>query len=236
MHRLGFENQDKQGLLEIILSQPELKIQSIYSHLADSDNYDSKDFTNTQINVFQEICIFFAEKLAYTFIKHILNSEGITRFPNAQFDMVRIGIGLYGISSNSELKRMLSPAISWFSIVSQLKSIKKGESVGYSRRFIAEKETKIAIIPVGYADGFKRNLSLGKGGMYVAGKYCPVLGNVCMDMTMIDVSAVDCKEGTRVEIIGDFQKIEDLASSMQTIPYEVLTSMSKRLQRIYVEE
>ncbi len=236
MHRLGFENQDKQALLEIILSQPELKIQSVYSHLADSDNYESKDFTHTQISIFQEVCSFFSEKLAYPFIKHILNSEGITRFPSAQFDMVRIGIGLYGISSNSELKRMLFPAISWFSIVSQLKTIKKGESVGYSRRFIAEKETKIAIIPVGYADGFKRNLSLGKGGMYVSGKFCPVVGNVCMDMTMIDVSEVDCEEGTRVEIIGEFQKIEDLASAMQTIPYEVLTSMSKRLQRIYVEE
>lgn len=236
MHRLGFENQDKQALLEIILSQPELKIQSIYSHLADSDNYESKDFTQNQIVNFEEIIDFFTEKLAYPFIKHILNSEGITRFPSAQFDMVRIGIGLYGISSNSELKRMLSPAISWFSIVSQLKSIKKGESVGYSRRFIAEKETKIAIIPVGYADGFKRNLSLGNGGMFVAGKFCPVVGNVCMDMTMIDVSDVNCEEGTRVEIIGDFQKIEDLANAMQTIPYEVLTSMSKRLQRIYVEE
>ncbi len=236
MHRLGFENQERQALLEIILSQPELKIQSIYSHLADSDNYESKEFTQSQISVFQEISDFFSQKLAYPFIKHILNSEGITRFPSAQFDMVRIGIGLYGISSNSELKRMLSPAISWFSIISQLKTIRKGESVGYSRRFIAEKETKIAIIPVGYADGFKRNLSLGKGGMYVAGKFCPVVGNVCMDMTMIDVSLVDCEEGTRVEIIGDFQKIEDLANAMQTIPYEVLTSMSKRLARIYVEE
>lgn len=236
MRRLGFENHEKQALLEQILSQPEVKIQSIYSHLADSDNFYSKTFTQNQIHVFQEIIDFFSDKLAYPFIKHLLNSEGVTRFPEAQFDMVRIGIGLYGISSNSDLKKMLTPAISWFSIISQIKTVRRGESVGYSRRFIAEKETKIAIIPVGYADGFKRNLSLGKGGMYVLGEFCPIIGNICMDMTMIDVSKVECEVGSKVEIIGEYQKIEDLADAMHTIPYEVLTSMSKRLQRIYVEE
>ncbi len=236
MNRLGFSSEDKQELIEYILAQPEVKVQSIYSHLADSDNYKSNEFTKQQIFKFSEISSFFSNKLNYSIIKHLLNSEGITRFSEAQFDMVRIGIGLYGISSNPILKKDLQPAISLFSIISQLKTISKGESVGYGRQFIAEKETKIAIIPVGYADGFKRNLSQGKGGMYVLGRFCPVVGNVCMDMSMIDVTGIDCQVGTKVEIIGHHQKIEQLAAAMQTIPYEVLTSMSKRLQRIYVEE
>jgi Alr-MurF fusion protein len=236
MHRLGFEMEEKQSLLEYIQAQPEVKIQSIYSHLADSDNYESKTYTLEQIKNFNKIVSYFSEKLSYNFMKHLLNSEAITRFPEAQFDMVRIGIGLYGISSNPDLKRELFSAISWTSIISQIKTIHKDESVGYGRKFTAEKETKIATIPVGYADGFKRNLSLGKGGMFVSGKFCPVVGNVCMDMTMIDVSEITCEIGDKVEIIGEHQKIEHLAEAMQTIPYEVLTSLSKRLQRVYVEE
>ncbi|MES2587560.1 MAG: alanine racemase [Bacteroidota bacterium] len=236
MNRLGFEIEHRNLLLDLIQTQPEIKVQSIYSHLADSDNYISNEFTQSQLDKFKLASDFFEEKLPYKFMKHILNSEGVCRFPQAQFDMVRIGIGLYGISSNEEMKKHLIPAISWTSIISQINTVKIGESVGYSCTFIAEKEMKIAIIPVGYADGFKRNLSQGKGGMFVNKSYCPVIGNVCMDMTMIDVTGLSCKINDPVEILGEHQIIEDLAQKMQTIPYEVLTSLSKRMQRVYSEE
>lgn len=236
MRRLGFESQDVDKVIQLIQTQPEIKIQSVYSHLAETDNFNNSTFTKQQIDQFEKICRKLERELPYNLIKHILNSEGIIRFPEAQFDMVRIGIGLYGISSNPALKKNLAPVISWKSSISQVKTLKPGESVGYNRTFIAQKETRIAIIPVGYADGYRRALSQGKGNILVHGKPCPTVGNVCMDMTMIDVSEIICKTGDEVEIIGPHQNIHELAASSQTIPYEVLTSLSKRLQRIYLEE
>ena len=236
MNRLGFETENVTQLLDLIQTQPEVKIQSIYSHLADSDNNNSQEFSLKQIEKFKEICSFFENKLSYSFMKHILNSEGVSRFPEAQFDMVRVGIGLYGISSNPRIVSELAPAISWSSIISQINEVKIGESVGYSCTFTAEKEMKIAIVPVGYADGFKRNLSQGKGGMFVKNVFCPIIGNICMDMTMIDVTNIVCEVNDTVEILGEHQTIEELAQKMQTIPYEVLTSMSRRMQRVYTEE
>ena len=236
MRRLGFETHDVAKVLEFIQAQPEIKVQSIYSHLAESDNLESTIFTQQQISIFKKICTPFENQLPYHFMKHLLNSEGITRFPEAQFDMVRIGIGLYGISVNPAIKQQLSPAISWKSIVSQIKTVKAGESVGYSRSYIAPTDRQIAIIPVGYADGFRRNLSQGKGGMIVNGNYCSVLGNVCMDMTMLDISGLDVKQGDEVEIIGSHQSIENLAQKTGTISYEILTSLSRRVERIYIEE
>ena len=236
MNRLGFEAENVTQLLDLIQTQPEVKIQSIYSHLADSDNNNSKEFSLKQIERFNKICSYFENKLSYSFMKHILNSEGVSRFPEAQFDMVRLGIGLYGISSNPRIVSELIPSISWSSIISQINKVKKGESVGYSCTFTAEKEMKIATVPVGYADGFKRNLSQGKGGMFVKNVFCPIIGNVCMDMTMIDVTNISCEVNEIVEILGKNQTIEELAKKMQTIPYEVLTSMSRRMQRVYTEE
>ena len=236
MRRLGFEPYETDKVIDLVLAQPEIRVCSVYSHLADSDNMQDKSFTEQQIAAFRDICTRIGQRLSYSFMKHILNSEGIQRFPDACFDMVRIGIGLYGISVNKQVEKQVQKAIAWKSMVSQIKTIEAGESVGYGRTFIARRRMQIAIIPVGYADGFRRSLSRGKGGMFIRGRYCPVVGNVCMDMCMLDVSSVVCEEGDEVEIIGPRQPIESLAKQMETIPYEILTSLSKRLQRVYLEE
>jgi Alr-MurF fusion protein len=235
MRRLGFETFEVEKILEFLQAQPEIKVESVYTHLAETDNFEDQEFTKNQLQKFEYVCTFFKENLSYTFLRHALNSEGICRFKEHQFEMVRLGIGLYGISNNPEIQEKISPVIQWKSNISQIKKIAIGESVGYNRSFIAQKETTIAIIPVGYADGFSRFLSNKIGGMYIKGEFCPVLGNVCMDMTILDVSNIHVKEGEEVEIIGQHQKIENFAKMMNTIPYEVLTSLSKRLPRIYLE-
>jgi alanine racemase len=165
-------------------------------------------------------------------MRHLLNSEGIQNYSEAQFDMVRLGIGMYGVSSNEHLRS----AISWISSISQIKKIRKGSSVGYGRVFIAEREMNIAVIPVGYADGFRRSLGKGVGGVYIKDHYCPVVGNVCMDMLMVDLNDLKVREGDAVEIIGKYQTILDLATKCETIPYEIMTSFSKRVHRVYVDQ
>ena len=235
MRRLGFEPSDLIQISEVLQAQPEVRIKSVYSHLADSDNFESEAFTLHQINTFYTFCDKLSQQINYPFIKHILNSEAIARFKDYQFDMVRLGIGMYGYTSNSELKSILQPVIFWKSEISQVKEIKKGETVGYSRTFIAEKDTKIAIIPVGYADGFKRSLSNGIGSVYLDNHFCPVIGRVCMDMLMIDVTNLDVKAGSKVEIIGLNKTMEEFANQAKTIPYEIMTSISKRVHRVYLE-
>jgi len=235
MRRLGFEPSDLIQISEVLQAQPEVRIKSVYSHLADSDNFESEAFTLHQINTFYTFCDKLSQQINYPFIKHVLNSEAVARFKDFQFDMVRLGIGMYGYTSNTELKSILQPVIFWKSEISQVKEIKKGETVGYSRTFIAEKDTKIAIIPVGYADGFKRSLSNGIGSVYLDNHFCPVIGRVCMDMLMIDVTNLDVKAGSKVEIIGLNKTMEEFANQAKTIPYEIMTSISKRVHRVYLE-
>ena len=236
MRRLGFEPSDLIQISEALQAQPEVRIKSVYSHLADSDNFESEAFTLHQINTFYTFCDKLSQQINYPFIKHVLNSEAVARFKDFQFDMVRLGIGMYGYTSNTELKSILQPVIFWKSEISQVKEIKKGETVGYSRTFRAEKDTKIAIIPVGYADGFKRSLSNGIGSVYLNNHFCPVIGRVCMDMLMIDVTNLDVKSGSKVEIIGLNKTMEEFANQAKTIPYEIMTSISKRVHRVYLEE
>ncbi len=236
MKRLGFELQDIPRVCEILQAQPEIRVKSVYSHLADADNRRDKRFSEHQIQRFNQAVYTLSQNLNYLFDRHILNSEGVANYPNAQFEMVRMGIGMYGLSSNPTVKQKLKPVMRWISAISQVKTLAKGDSVGYGRTFIAEKETKIAIIPVGYADGFKRSLSNGQGGVFIQGKFCLTVGRVCMDMIMVDVSKLQVKEGDRVEIIGENQTIEKFAENMQTIAYEVMTSISKRVHRVYLEE
>lgn len=236
MKRLGFDIQDVKSILNVLQSQPEIRLKSVFSHLADSDNVFDSGFTNRQVELFQSIVEKIEASLSYTFMKHICNSEGTLSFPNAHFDMVRLGIGMYGYSVHDDIRKQLQEVITWRSAITQLKHIKAGESIGYSRTFIATNDMCIAIVPIGYADGFRKSLSNGKGGMYVSGTYCPVVGNVCMDMTMIDVSQIQTKEGDSVEIIGPHQSLVDFAKNMDTIPYEVLTSISNRVQRIYSDD
>lgn len=236
MKRLGFEMDELQQVIETIQAQPEVRITSIYSHLADADNRRDKRFTHLQIERFNAAAERLKAHFDYPILRHILNSEGASNYAHFAFDMVRIGIGMYGLSSNPQLAKKLQPVLSWHSSVSQIKTLKKGDSVGYGRNFIASQEKRIAIIPVGYADGFRRNLSNGKGGVFIHGVYCPTIGRVCMDMIMVDIGKLNLKEGDPVEIIGSHQTLSQFANNMDTIPYEVMTSIAKRVHRVYTEE
>jgi alanine racemase len=237
MNRLGFSPNEVAKALEICTAQPELHVKGVYSHLADADNLASREFTNKQLALFEQVKTEIDRYFAHSeILYHLCNTEGAMHYPHAHFDMVRIGIGLYGESSDEQLKKFLKPAIAWKSVISQIQTVKAGESVGYGASFQAERDMQIAVIPVGYADGFKRILSNGRGSVIIQQHACKVVGRVCMDMSMVDVTDVVCKEGDEVEIIGSKQTLGMLAASMQTIPYEVLTSMSKRLVRIYLDE
>ncbi len=235
MKRLGFDMEDCDQLSEYLLAQPEVYIKSIYSHLADADNLHDNTFSEFQINSFEKITTYFKRILPYKFITHLTNTEGTINFPLAHFDMVRIGIGIYGYSSNEIISGKLIPTMNWKSIISQIKSVKKGQTIGYGKSYVAKKDMKIAIVPVGYADGLKRNLSNRVGHLYVQSIACPIVGNICMDMTMIDITGISVEEGMEVEIIGEHQSIMDVAKAAQTIPYEILTSIPLRVHRIYVE-
>ena len=235
MKRLGFYPDQVQQLIEVLAAQPEVLVKSVYSHLAEAEDQEST-FTAKQIARFEEICKQFESYLSYPFLRHILNSEGIAHYPNAQFDMVRIGIGLFGLSSNRLMEQRLKPVIDWTSSISQVKMIHPGESVGYGRTFIAQKEMRIAIIPIGYADGFKRSLSNGVGAVFIDNQRCPVVGRVCMDMIMVDLGELKIHSNTKVEIIGSNQSLTQFAKDCHTIPYEILTSISPRVHRSYSEE
>jgi len=167
-------------------------------------------------------------------MKHISNSAGVIHHPSANFDMVRLGIGLYGLIK--EISNQTKNALSFTTQISQIKTIKKGETVGYGRTFKAEKETTIAIIPVGYADGLRRELSQGKWELVINGKLTPIIGSICMDMCMVNISDISCKPGDEVEIFGNQQTIFKMAKTLNTIPYEIISSISNRVHRVYVEE
>ncbi len=230
MNRLGFAQDQLRELIALVKGQPEIYIRSVYSHLAESDVEDSA-FTLQQIENFTLMADQLENEFPQSFLRHVLNSSGIRNYPQAQFDMVRLGIGMYGVSDDP----LLEPAIGWYSAISQVKHVKPGESVGYSRSFIAEENMRIAIIPVGYADGFRRSLGGGKGGVSIREKWCPTVGNVCMDMIMVDIGDLPVSEGEPVEIIGKHQPIHVFARQMDTIPYEVMTGFSVRVHRVFVE-
>ncbi|MBL4862488.1 MAG: alanine racemase [Crocinitomicaceae bacterium] len=235
MNRLGFEIDQLQKLVDVLKSQPEVRVQSVYTHLADADDPNSA-FIHTQFSRFETAINRLKEHIPYSFDRHILNTEGILNYPEYHMDMVRLGIGMYGYSSSKPHADKLEEAIRWYSVVSQLRKVKPGATIGYGRIGRIEKETQIAVIPVGYADGFRRTLSDGQGGVYIHNHYCPIIGNVCMDMVMVDVGHIDVHEGDQVEIIGEHQGIADLAKKMGTIPYEVMTGISKRVHRVYLED
>lgn len=234
MNRLGLQTDDIPALLRMIQSQPEIHLQSVYSHLATSDEPTSS-FVHDQARLFEEMSAEIQRHIPYAVDRHILNSEGVLNFAQYAFEMVRVGIGMYGYTSNNTHSDHLKNVVAWNSAISQIRTIHPDQSVGYGRKGKSEKQTQIAVIPVGYADGFRRSLSNGKGGVYIQGAFCPVIGNVCMDMIMVDLGASVALVGDAVEIIGPHQSLTDLAHKMDTIPYEVLTSISKRVHRIYVE-
>ncbi len=236
MHRLGFEAQQVRGLAEQLRLSSDLQVRSVFSHLAASDEPEHDAFTREQIKKFRDMSEAIAAALGYPVLRHILNSAGIVRFPEAQFDMVRLGIGLYGIGSGEAEQGQLQNVSTLKTIISQVKKIPANETIGYSRKGIAKKEMLIATVPIGYADGLSRKLSNGKGKMLVNGKPAPVVGNVCMDMCMLDITGIEAAEGDEVIVFGKQHPIAEVAKEMETIPYEVLTNISRRVKRVYWQE
>jgi len=233
MKRLGFENQDIDKLIAEIKKSKSLKIKSVFSHLVASDDKKHDNFTKKQISDFNNIANKIKKGINYKSTLHILNSSGIERFSEAQFDMIRLGIGLYGISCIN--KNNVKNISTLKTKISQIKTIKANQTIGYSRKGKVNKETKIAILPIGYADGLNRKLSNGLGYVLIKGEKTKIIGNICMDMCMVDLSGIDAKENDEVIIFGENLPISEIAKKLETIPYEILTSISQRVKRIYIQ-
>lgn len=237
MHRLGFEPENLDSLLQIIIKNKEyLKVRSIFTHLAAADDESFSDFTYQQLKEFETMAGIMENQLGYTCIKHALNSAGIVSFPEKQMDMVRLGIGLYGVEATGTDQQELMPVGTFKSTISQIKEVEAGETVGYSRKGKVSAPKKIATIAVGYADGYDRRFGNGVGKVLVNDTLCPVIGNVCMDMCMLDISGVDAKEGDPVILFGSKPTIIDCAHAIGTIPYEILTNVGERVKRIFYSE
>ncbi len=235
MHRLGFMEDEMAPLLEFLSSHKRIKVKSIYSHLAAAEDPQSDDFTLGQIELFSKLAEALSSSLGYKPLWHILNSAGIERFSQYQFDMVRLGIGIYGISALENVR--LSPVASFKVKILQIKHLTpKDGTIGYGRHGkISPQGTTIATIPAGYADGVDRHLGQGAGSFSVNGHMAPTIGNICMDMCMIDVTGLDAKVGDTVTIFGEDPSVEELARILGTIPYEILTSVPHRIERIVIK-
>jgi alanine racemase len=235
MHRLGFDSEEKVArLVEKLTQQEQMVVRSVFSHLAGADEAVHDDFTLGQIHQFEKLSAILAEKLPYKILRHILNSAGIERFAQYQFEMVRLGIGLYGVSAlgNTQVNSISRLKTS----ISQIRQIPAGQTVGYGRKGVVTRDSQIAVLPIGYADGYDRRLSNGVGKVYVNGKTAPVIGNICMDMCMIDVTGLQVAVGDEVELMGEHILVSDIAQTIGTIPYEVLTGISQRVKRVYLQE
>ena len=236
MNRLGFEANEIPVLIERLKLNHQLQVASVFSHLAASEDKDYDDFTKQQIAKFDEVSTLLTGHFDYKILRHILNSNGITRHTKAQFDMVRLGIGLYGIDSSDKVQGKLMTVQTLKTTISQIKHVKKGDSVGYGRVGKVSKDKTIATVGIGYADGLSRKLSNGSGKMLINGKLAPIIGNVCMDMAMLDITGIEAGEGDEVIVFGQQPGIGDIATAAETIPYEILTSISARVKRVYYQE
>jgi alanine racemase len=236
MNRLGFTEEELPALIERIKLNHQVQIASVFSHLAASEDKDYDDFTKEQIKNFERMSAQLTGAFSYPIIRHILNSTGITRHTKSQFDMVRLGIGLYGLDGSGKLQDKLIPVSTLKTTISQIKHLKKGDSVGYGRVGKVSKNKTIATVGIGYADGLSRKLSNGKGSMFVNGALAPIIGNVCMDMAMLDITGIEAKEGDEVIVFGANPRIETVAQAAETIAYEILTGISARVKRVYFQE
>ncbi|MBL7699233.1 MAG: bifunctional UDP-N-acetylmuramoyl-tripeptide:D-alanyl-D-alanine ligase/alanine racemase [Chitinophagaceae bacterium] len=234
MNRLGFSKEDLPGLLNKLQSNS-FKVQSVFSHLVGSEDPNLDYFTKQQADLFTQMSDEIKEKLDYPFLRHLLNTSGISRHPSLQFDMVRMGIGLYGIDSANVLE--LKEVSTLKSSVAQIKHVRPGESVSYGRSGMVHRDTWIATVRLGYADGYPRMLGNGRGRMLVNGQLAPTIGNICMDMTMLDITGIlDIHEGDEVTVFGKGLPVADVAKWAETIPYEILTGISQRVKRVYFQE
>lgn len=233
MNRSGLDPQEIPGLLEFFDTRRNVVIRSMFSHLAGSDEAVHDDYTMRQIKGFIRMTEQIQSRFDYKIIRHILNSAGIERFPEYSFDMVRLGIGLHGISA---VGAALDPVSSFKTYIAAIRKVKEDQTVGYGRKGVLTRDSRIAVIPVGYADGLNRHLSKGVGEMMVRGKRVPIVGNICMDACMLDITDTDARVGDEVEIFGKHIPVTELSDKLGTIPYEVLTGVSHRVKRVYFKE
>lgn len=233
MHRLGFEAHEIDALTNLLCASPVVEVASIYSHLAGADEDKHNEFSHTQVQRFLSMADRIQVALGTRPLRHILNSAGILRFPDYQLDMVRLGIGLYGFEANQQAQGELRAVSTLKTVISQIKNIRRGETIGYGRMGLAIHDMQIATIAIGYADGFSRAFSNGKISPMANGQPAPVIGNICMDMCMLDVTGLDVREGDEVIIFGEEPGIKQLADAIGTIPYEILTGISSRVSRVF---
>lgn len=237
MKRLGFDEDEVNELIVRLKNNKYIRLASVFTHLVASDEIEHDVFTREQIARFDKMSKTITSHFNYPVLRHVLNSSGILRFPEAQMDMVRLGIGLHGIASTPNEQRQLQMVATLKTTISQIRQVKAGETVGYSRKGRLEKDTLLATVGIGYADGLSRRLGNGNGFMLVDGHKAPIVGSVCMDMTMIDITGIpSAREGTEVIVFGQSPSILDIAQATGTIPYEVLTGISGRVKRIYFHE
>ena len=236
MHRLGFLPDDIDELLSRLMKNKNIIVKSVFSHLAGADSQDFDDFTMKQIKAYEEMSSKIVSAFSYKILRHVLNSAGICRFTDYQYDMVRLGIGVYGVSPCEEDKGKLKNVVSLKTTIVQIKEYEIGETIGYSRRGVIERKSRVGVVPIGYADGLNRRLGNGAACFYVNGKPAPIIGNICMDMCMIDLTGIDCKENDSAILFNEDYPIDRIADACGTIPYEILTGISHRVKRIYYQE
>ena len=229
MNRYGFDSSEVDKLVADLQKYPKLKIQSICSHLAASDNSTEDSFTNTQFQVFEKVSSLFSKGIKQLTDRHILNTNGVLRFTNKEYEMVRLGIGLYGASNDTNLQQISTLK----SVISQVKIIKKGSKVGYDAFFLAKQDMIIGVVPFGYADGLNRKLSTNNGVIIVQNIACPIIGKISMDSCMIDLKGTTAKTGDEVVIFGEENTISSIANKLSTIPYEIFSNLNRRIKRIY---
>jgi Alr-MurF fusion protein len=234
MHRLGFMPEDVYKLAKIIKEQECLRVVSVFSHLAGSENPDLDHFSHNQVKVFLKASDHIRDIIGYSFLRHILNSAGIVRFPQYQFEMVRPGIGMYGVGHFEGLD--IKTAGRFKTRISQIKKIRAGEPVGYGCADVSDNDRIIAILPAGYADGLNRKLGNRIGNLFIKGSRVPIIGNVCMDMCMADITGLNADTGDEAEIFGEKISIDEISAKCQTIPYEILTSIPRRVKRVFFRE
>jgi alanine racemase len=233
LNRLGFNETEVDKIVSELNATSNIKVTSLFSHLAASEDLKEKCFSESQISTFRNIAKNISSKLSYQPKLHMSNTSGILNYPDAQFDMVRTGIGLYGFSNIPEEQKNFTPIATLKSVISQIHIIKKGDSVGYNRAFKSDGTIVTATIPIGHADGISRAYGNGKGWVMVRGIKAPIIGNVCMDMIMINVTGIICEEGDEVVLFGNDNKADLLAETIDSISYELLTAISQRVKRVF---
>ncbi len=231
LNRLGFDIKEVDKVLELITNNKNIKVTSVMSHIAASEDINEKKFTKKQIDVFKRIITQLQSKLKHHFVVHMSNTSGTINYPEAHFDMVRLGIGLYGFGNEAKETVKLKNVVTLKSVISQIRIIKKGESVSYNRAFVANKEERIAIVPIGHADGFSRPLGCGKGYVTINAQKAYTLGNVCMDMILVNITDIECNEGDEVIVFDNQNTVEEFARICNTISYEILTAISQRIKK-----